>query len=311
MIFKVGEKRIEYFTKYRVSEFYNAICGTFELTGVKDTDGISGERCQLLFDNGDLIMDCYVNSVTVSDEVSPTEPNVSGCSEAGILAETHIAQADYPLEVRNYNLEDIIRKITGRYQFGYRIFDADYNDSLKPFDKVDLDMSQTLEEIIKGLALQRGLFLTHAADGTDSTLQLTGRPLASAKIYDYWQYVENWTVAEDYSAMHREITVVMQSSDKHEGGKFTIINEYCPVFKARTEAMKDGNPKDIEAYAKKILASELLGIEATFNCRRWIPIGNILPFKDREWFITEASIEGDSTGESYSYKAVLKQVYEV
>lgn len=311
MIFKIGDKRIVYFTKYRISEFYNAINGTFELTGVKDTEGLAYQRCQLFFDNGDLIMDGYIHRINVSDEVSPTEPNVFGKSEAGILAETHIAQADYPLEVRNYNLEDIIRKISGRYQFGYRIFQDDYGDSLKPFDKVDLDMSKPLSDIIKELSLQRGLFLTHAADGTDSTLQLTGRPLASARIYDYGQYIENWTETTEYEDMHSEITVVMQSSDNHEGGKLTVVNEFCPVFKARTVVMRDGNPNELESYAKKIIASELLGIEANFNCKRWIPIGNILPYKGREWFIIESTIEGDATGERYSYKAVLKQVYEV
>jgi prophage tail gpP-like protein len=306
----IDDKEYTKFTNYVVKDYYNAIAGTFAINGLgKESYEMGLKSIIINDDNGELIMLGTIMQTNSSTTPTPEEPNISGYTDVGILEDCNHALKEYPLERSNMNLEDIVRLYAGSYSQGLIVHQSAYDRVMKPFDKISPKSTDIVKDIINKLALERGLFLSHKENGL---LFFVLNPLTDASYRpDAEKYITAFSKQINYQPMHSDITVELQADDKNDGNTFTINNKYCTKFRQRTVTMANGDASDIEGFAKKILASEMLNITCTFDNYLYLKIGTVIPFEGVNWFITEVTISGDATGEYYSYKAVLEEVYKI
>lgn len=310
MKFIVNDNEYTKFTSYTIADDYNAIAGTFQINGVgADSEDMLYKYCELRDDVTDeIILAGKIHSINTSEEPSPTEPNVVGYGEAGILEDVMASLDSFPLERSNLNLEDIIRAYWGEYGILYAVHESDLNTSLEPLEKISISKTGNIKQEINKLIIQRGMFLSHLPNGSPL---LVGKPLEAANIYDYEKYINNFAKNISGRGIHSKINVYLQADTENDGKIYTIENDYVTENRERNVIMKDGTIADMEGFAKKLRAQEMLNVTASFNCTKFIPVGNIIPIYGVDWFITKFNITGDSDGEVIKYDAVLASVYEV
>ena len=319
MIAKIEGKKYSFLSNYNVKLLYNAVASPFALNGINgdEADSMLYKKCSLYFDNTkrvldgrDFILDGTITDINTSETPSTEAPNIAGYSEAGIWEDVNIAQADYPRQRKQLNIEDLIDSFSGRYEIGYGIFQSDLQSSLEPFPEIEIGETESLKEFYTRLAVQRGLFLSHLNNGTDSTPIFVGRPLESAQLYDIEQYMQNFSKQVLGRGIHSDITVKLQADGDNSGATETYKNDFVTQFRPRTVIMKNGNISQMAEFARKIIAAEMLNVSFSFSSLYFVRPGSIVTRKGVKIFITETEINGTPEGEQYNYKGVLSSVYE-
>lgn len=308
MQFIVNDKKFTKFTSYNIPDDYNKIAAEFSFSGFADDySEFLYKDCEIRTDEGELVVFGKIHTISNTDDPTPSEPNIQGYSGCGILEDVHASLDSFPLERTNLNLEDLIRIYWGAYDIGYAVADPDYEKTLEPFSKVLISPTAPIKSEINKLVIQRGLFLSHIADGTPL---LVGEPLKSAEIYDVSRYINSFAININGRNVHSKINIIKQASADNDGDIFTLTNEFVTEKRERNVPMKDGSIADMEGFARKIMSQEMLNASASFKCTKYVKIGNIIPIKNNNWFVTKVNITGDASGEVYSYTAVHESVYK-
>jgi hypothetical protein len=119
-------------------------------------------------------------------------------------------------------------------------------------------------------------------------------------------------------AMHSEITIVKQAStDNPDSAQFTINNPYVSVYRPTVKILSSGDIFDVKTAARNELSAELQNIKLTFTSKIKYSVGSIIEVSSKKlqlnkltkFFIDSMSINGDITGETYSYSCSLPDVY--
>lgn len=263
---------------------------------------------EIYTDDNVLVLKGEVVSV-VPDGLSATPGNVSisGWSKAGIIENVHPSEDDYPLQKRNLNLEDIHLELLRKYEIGIARFGSDYGRSFKPFPVIKIDPNETIMDILTKLAMQRGLFMSHVADGD---ILYIADVLAQSKKVDISKQIKSFKPDYNIADIHSPITVRLQATAENDGIQRTYTNPFVKKHRPFTYNMQDGDGESIDLFAKKLISAEMLNISATVETEHYLEIMTRFEADGNEWIVTETETSSNKDLDVYSAKCCLSSVYD-
>ena len=313
MIFEVDGRKIQSFEKIVINHDFNTIAATFAVSGVKNAkiNALYHKKVVIREDSGAFALSGIITDVFESDNPVPEKPNLSGYSEAGILEDVTVSLQDYPLELSNVTIVDVVEKWAKRYINGNDFFVKDFEDAINVlFATVTAEPTERVKSIINRLATARGLFMTYATDGTGSQLRFYTNPLEFAKRYNSEKFIQNIEYGTAARELHSHITIHLQGGGD-DSQIFTVENKLANSFRPISYVMTEGEGRFINFYAYKKIAAELLNITCNFTSEKVMRTGGIIKISGREWFITQSSREVTSASDLTKYTCVPIETYKV
>lgn len=190
---KIGGYTFEKFTKFGLGLHFNGVADVFSFDGFFDINNPNHKRlfkplsypaCEVWFDNKKLITGTILNySSSIASESSLT--GISGYSKTGVLEDCEIPIDAYPLECNNLTLEEVAKKYCKPFGIDVKVVDDHviqtsgeaflegfFGIVKKKYVTITADPKETVKEYLSKLAKERGIILTHDANGNLVFIQI-------------------------------------------------------------------------------------------------------------------------------------------
>lgn len=334
MNLKINEQNFEFFESFNVSLRYDSVASSFSLKLYFDPENPKhvellrpATRICRLEHNGDLLITGYTTGFKFLDTAEPTLVTVSGYSLPGVLEDCQLPLDYYPLESIGVSLLDIAQRMVQPFGLGLQVDGWVRTEMEKPFEKTTADPFQTIKQYLSELASQRGVVLSHSADGSLLfTRALVNDQLPEIVFGSGTPGVE-YDLQVNLQGMHSQISVQQEAND--DGGNvsiFTVPNPYQNLYKTAVLNQTSGDDNDTITAAKMARAKELQNIKLQIKIDRWdkdnriirpnsvVAVANnprIFITKETKFFIEAIDYIGDAEKMTATLHCVLPEAYNL
>jgi prophage tail gpP-like protein len=317
-ILRFRNKDFKFFSEYSINLIYNSIASTFSFTAVNSILGqpLVYSFVQILNDDNELLLTGYILSSGYKISEKPESEVYPGYSISGTIEDCSVP---YPLQNDNLSIREIVDRLLKPFGISYIIHSSVAKEMGEAIPESTADDGQTVKDYITSLAMQKGIVLTHDAEGRLVFTKLNPNALKSVAIFKEGVNCTSISLTANGQQMHSEITVVKEAStDNPDAGEFTILNPYVTNrYRPIVRKMDSGSIFDVKKYARLELGKELMGIEVNIETNMFIRPGQIVEVQSdhlklrqpTRFFITETSIKGTIQGETYTLKCVLPECF--
>ena len=280
-----------------------------------------GYRLVEVFTNDDkLLLTGISTRVDLGSTAQRQLQAISGYSKGGILENTTIPIANYPLEREGVSLNQVVRSVLNGIPVNYRVDRSAVRDMNLIYEKTVAKPSETIKSFIAKLSAQRNILLCHDAKGDIVFFKptYTGAPRRS--------YNDTNTVSMALSAngqdTHSKITVLRQPSKDNTDltPLDTITNPLVNYNLSIVKTLSKGDETDTRRAADNVLAAELksIPIEVVLNKidAELIP-GDLVEVTNPEVYlfnptklvVSEIMIKESNATEKMTLKLVLPEAF--
>jgi prophage tail gpP-like protein len=346
---KIGNYFFNKFNKFELGLNFNSVASVFSFDGFFDINNPDHKKlfkpltypsCEVLFDNKKIITGTILNySSAIAGESSLT--GISGYSKTGVLEDCEVSLDSYPLESNNLTLKEIAEKYCKPFGITVKVIDdheimtsgeaflEGFFGVEKKYTSVSAEPNETVKNYLAKLAKERGIILTHDADGNLVFIR-KGTQQKSIATYTENKPSTKISLSINGQNIHSRISAQGQVSIGTDvSGMDTIKNLLLPtsVYRPTVKEQETGDNDDTISHAKLIRASELRNIQLTIETPEWywfdgkqnhiILPNNIIDVispsnylsKKSQWFVESVDLSGDETKSIAIIKAVLPEVY--
>lgn len=249
---------------------------------------------------------------------------ISGYSKTGVLEDCEIPLSVYPLQTDGMTLKDIAERICQPFGISVVIDSSATGKANTAYENSTSGESQNVKSYLAELANQKGLALSHTAEGN---LLITTAKTNGIPVFKFKKSIPctRLTMRVNGQAMHSRIDCIAQSDVEDESGEtaYTATNSMVSVFRPGVIKQSSGDEADRGNAARGKIGQELQGIALGVDIEGWelkekivkpntiisVEEPAVFLFKNANFFIEEVTLNKDSNGESASLKCVMPEVY--
>jgi prophage tail gpP-like protein len=332
MILKIGNKKVDFFNAFSLTLRFDAVASTFAFNFYFNPNNpehkalfrpCSYQQCTLEH-NGELLLTGTILSHAFPRSGTKELSSIGGYSLPGVLEDSDIPIALYPLQSDNLSIRQIAQKLFK--PFGLKMVVDPLVSSLmdQAFKTSTAGENQKIKGYLAEIAAQKNIIITHTEKGEVlfTTAKTKQKPIIT---YTDGMPFTKIVLAVDGQPMSNEITVMKQAdSDGGNSGQETVYNPFVPVTKAKVRVQSSGTDTNTGLAARNARADEIRNIKLTITTDRWDVAGKILKpnnvvavlspenyiYKTTNFFIESISFSGDNTQNVATLNCVLPCVYD-
>lgn len=305
-------KKLTGFNRHIIVLNRNSVASVFSLAGLAEflPSPLEFAHTRINYKGSTLLTGKTIPGVRTLQS-TPTETIVQGYSLPGVLERVNLPIEMYPLQFDNFSLRDVLDHVLAYFKLEYVAQKGTDTALDKRYKKITTEPGRTVKDFLNRLASQRGLILTHNAEGKlvlETKVESTAVPVRLSGAISSTLRVQGQN-------LHSEITVLRQASeDNPDGAEYTVKNPYVSKPLPRTKILTDGDLFDVQAAAENELRAELTKIKLEVLHTEYYALGTVfnyivegLPIK--EWFVETVRIEGTAQEDNYTYTCVPNEAY--
>lgn len=283
---RIGGRSFKHFSSVEVSLSLDTVASTFNFVGFFD---IEDRELRTVFqplkfksadiwavdeDNGineKLISGTILNTPLKTSRKKSTSA-VSGYSITGVLEDSNIPTALYPLQFDGIGLDEIAKKITRYFGLQLFIFDNAKTEAAKPFELAKAKPTGSIKGFLGKIARQRGLTLAHDNLGRLLIYKVLGRIQPKIRINESDIGVLSVTLQCNGQSIHSDVTVINQSSiDNQQSGQSNVVSPWVEsnIKRPLVKILEFGDNADAESAAKAILCAEAKNFPIIIELEGW------------------------------------------
>lgn len=318
----INEKEFRHFTKFSITQKFNAIASTFAFTANRKLFDYYLEfpSCQIFDNNDNLMLTGTFLAPKLKTTNTPQLIEIGGYSLTGILEDCSIPTSSYPLQFDNLSLLEITEKLLKPFNLGLN-FEGDLIEDLnKKYIKTSASPGASVKSYLNDLASQRNIFLSNNIFGELLyTRYDPSKFLPKLFLEEGKPGLESVDLNISSQSMHSEITIIKQASeDDPDAGEFTIQNPYIEKYRPTVKIMNSGDNFDIKQAARNALSAELSNIKFTISSTKYVRPGTTIELiapsiginKKTELFVEQITTSGTiNTSDKFVFTCVLPDVY--
>lgn len=298
MILKIFDRfkvrRVEFFSNFQLSLSYDSFGSTFSFSFYFDPNNPDHKElacvshfhdCEIEH-NDEIIVTGFALSQGFTWTPTKQLATISGYSKPGFFTDCSIPLESYPIQFNGMSLLNIAKRITKpwnestKYKIGIVVDPLVQNLVNKAYSSVEASNTDTIESVLKKLAQERKVIISHDEKGnmvfTQAKTTLT--PILK---FDFTQgQIPGVDFSHNFNGQqfHSHITVMKQASmDSDNAGQLTVRNPYVPtVYRPKTVTMSTGDEVDINEFALRELSKEWENLTLNIKLDRWEVDGKII-----------------------------------
>jgi len=331
-------RRVNFFSGYKINSRYDAIASTFELEYFFDPFNNEHKEfscvghfheCRLE-DNGERLLTGYITSINFEDSANRSMAKISGYSLTGVLEDCQVPPTLYPLQVNGLSLKEVSDKLLAPFGLQSVIHSSVSVLMNQKFEDTEPKENQTIKGFLTELAAQKNIVITHdeygrlvytKAQRTKSRYHFE-RSVSSGKIPGV-----SFSFTFNGQQMHSDIWAIAQADfdpAAQAAQSPPIKNPYVPiVFRPKVVKQSSGNADDTELVADNAVSAELKGMPLVIKMDRWrindriIRKGDIISvtnpyvylYKKTDWMIESVDFTGTPESQIAILRCVIPEVY--
>jgi hypothetical protein len=293
---KINGKYYINFNNLAISQKLDSVASSFSFTTTFNPEDdnhkelvrpFAFHKVEIYNDEDMLFLTGVIVNQSFKSSAKPQDVSLSGYSLAGVLEDCTLAYSDYPLEMNDLTLRQIIQRMIKK--FGLRLYVDSSVAGLadKVYEKAVAEVDETVKSFISKLTSQRNIILGHNPQG-DLVLfrpRNTGEPRYSI-------IPENGIdMSLDISGqgIHSHIWMTTQPTEEdYDVERVDLaVNPMVSAFRPLVKKATSGEEVDNEPGASNVMADELKNIKFKLKLDRWLILdcGNIIELMNPEIYL--------------------------
>ena len=328
MKIRINNKTFFYFNNFAVQLNLDSVASSFSFIARFNPDNkdhkilfkpLSYPKIEVFKNDDTLLLTGVIVDHVFNSDQNPHLVKLSGYSLGGVLEDSTIPYAAYPLESINRSLKDISRRLLKLFNLSLIIDINVLIDANLIYPKSVASPAESVQSYLSKLTSQRNIVMSHDIKGDIVYFRLN--TISTPKIFFNTQNTVKMRFSITGQGLHDEITVIRQPSKENNNLSpvDTIKNPLINAFRPRVKTLSSGTDTDTAKAADNALASELKHLRLTIMIPRWEDLwpGDLVEVQNEEIYIykrTKFIIKSITLGENeksntMSLSVVLPEAY--
>lgn len=333
---RIRQRKIDFFNDFSLNLRYDSVGSTFALSFYFDPNNTEHKEvmcighyhiCKVTHEGETLLTGIILSQKFIS-ETGRKMVALTGYSLCGVLEDCEIPPSLYPLQMQGLNLRQIAQKLLSPFKLKLKVDGSVAGKASEVFEDVTAKESQTIKAFLSELATQKGIVLSHDADGNllFTKADTTKKPELDFDFSDGTKPSPNMELSFNGQGMHSHITIIREADDEGgNAGEETVRNPYVinTVYRPKVIKQSAGKDNDTPESAKLKLAAELKNIQLKITLDRWdindkiikpntmISVLNpeVYLYKKSLWFVEGVNYKGNHESSTCELTCVRPEVY--
>ena len=332
MILNVGNRKLNFWSKYTVSLRFDSIASTFSFSYYYDNSTrvntdisavLDYKKCSLI-ENGFTLLTGTILNHGFSSKVAKELSSISGYSLPGILNDVVVPPESYPLQFDKLTLKEITKKLCDPFKISFIIQPSVSKLMNEVIEETEIDPTEKIGDYLAQMASDRNIVLTHSPEGY---LVFTKANTEGPSVFDFGgdSIATSKNLSINGQGMYSQITAIAESDDTpSNAAEETLINPYVEEFRPMVVIQGSGNDTTTKQVARTALGKQLKNIKLTISVSRWTDKNNNLwqtntiitvvdpelkIFKKARFFVEGVTFVGDSKNQTAVLSCVVPEVY--
>tara|TARA_R110000803_G_scaffold49003_2_gene101905 strand:- start:324 stop:1355 length:1032 start_codon:yes stop_codon:yes gene_type:complete len=332
MILNVGNRKLNFWSKYTVSLRFDSIASVFSFSYYYDDESrtntdisavLDYKKCSLIEGNKTILTGVILNH-GFGSEVKKELSSISGYSLPGILNDVVMPPSSYPLQFDKLTLKEITNKLCKPFGINFIIMPSVASLMNAPIAETEIEPTEKVGEYLAKMASDRNIVLTHSPEGY---LVFTKAETEGVSVFDFGgdSVATSKALSVNGQGMYSEVTALAESDDiPANASEETIKNPYVEEFRPTVVVQTSGSSVSTKETARTALGQQLKNIKLTVHVARltdkngdlWKPNtiitvvdDDLKIFKKSRFFIEEVTFSVDTKSETAILTCVVPEVY--
>jgi prophage tail gpP-like protein len=332
MILNVGNRRLNFWSKYTVSLRFDSIASSFSFSYYYDNTTrtntdisavLDYKKCSLI-ENGFTLLTGTILNHGFNSNTEKELSSISGYSLPGILNDVVVPPDLYPLQFDGLTLKEITKKLAFRFGIKFIIMPSVSRVMNEVIPQTELGPKEKIGEFLGKMASDRNIILSHSPEGF---MIFTKADTEAVSVFDFNGdgIATKKSLSINGQGMYSQITALAESEETpSNAAEETLENPYVKQFRPIVVVQGSGNDTTTKQVARTALGQQLKNIKLTIEVSRWqdkngnlwqpntiitVVDPDLKIFKKSKFFVEGVTFVGDENGQTAVLSCVVPEVY--